>query len=184
MKILLHSSVVALVLFTVAPLAQAHPPNPQSPNPQPPNGAPAQVVHKPALTLAGAKTIIAAAVAAAQQKHLPGGAIAVVDDGGNLIALERLDNTAGGMVQVAIGKARTAALFKHPTQFFEDAIKNGRISLVVLPDFTPLQGGILIEVNGQVIGAIGVGGATSSQDEEIAIAGASALKSSVHLQLK
>jgi uncharacterized protein GlcG (DUF336 family) len=178
MKTLLRSSVVALVLFTVVPFAQA-----QTSKPQTPSGMQTQVVNKPALTLAGAKTVMAAAVAAAKQKNAPGGAIAVVDDGGNLIALERLDNTFGAAAQVSIGKARTAALFKHPTKFFEDAIKNGRVSLVAMPDFTPLQGGVLIEVNGQVIGAIGVSGATSAQqDEEIAIAGASALKSSMSNQ--
>jgi uncharacterized protein GlcG (DUF336 family) len=97
-----------------------------------------------------------------------------------LIALERLDNTFGAAAHVSIGKARTAAIFKHPTKFFENAIKNGRTSLVAMPDFTPLQGGVPIEVDGQIVGAIGVSGATSAQqDEEIAIAGASVLKSSI-----
>ncbi len=174
MKTLLHSSVVALVLFTIVPNTHA-----RAIKPPELMAAQVQVVNKKALTLEGAKTVIAAAVAAAKQKNSPGGAIAVVDDGGNLIALERLDNTFGAAAHVSIGKARTAALFKHPTKFFEDAIKNGRVSLVAMPDFTPLQGGILIEVDGQVIGAIGVSGAASAQqDEEIAIAGASALKSS------
>ncbi|OLP19954.1 hypothetical protein BST81_02945 [Leptolyngbya sp. 'hensonii'] len=134
------------------------------------------MVNRKALTLEGARVIIAAAVAEARRKNAPGGAIAVVDEGGNLIALERLDNTFGAAANVSIGKARTAARFKHPTKFFEDAIKNGRISLVAMPDFTPLQGGVLIEVEGQIIGAVGVSGAASAQqDEEIAIAGANAL---------
>ncbi|MGB8698851.1 MAG: heme-binding protein, partial [Thermosynechococcaceae cyanobacterium] len=89
----------------------------------------------------------------------------------------RLDNTFAAASHVSVGKARTAALFKHPTSFFETAIKNGRVSLVAMPDFTPLQGGVLIEYEGQVIGAIGVSGSASAQqDEEIAIAGANALK--------
>lgn len=175
MKTLLHSIAVALVLFTVAPNAQT-----QVTNPSATRVVQAQVVNKKVLTLAGAKTIIANAIASAKQKKSPGGAIAVVDDGGNLIALERLDNTFGAAAHVSIGKARTAAIFKHPTKFFEDAIKNGRTSLVGMPDFTPLQGGIPIEVDGQIVGAIGVSGAASAQqDEEIAIAGASVLKSAI-----
>ena len=175
MKILLHSIAVALLLFTVVPnnLVRAI-------DSQDSIGSQTQVVNKKALTLAGAKTIIATAVVAAKQKKSPGGAIAVVDDGGNLIALERLDNTFGAAAHVSIGKARTAAIFKHPTKFFEDAIKNGRTSLVAMQDFTPLQGGVPIEVDGQIVGAIGVSGAASAQqDEEIAIAGASGLKSAI-----
>ncbi|MGA7934541.1 MAG: heme-binding protein [Kovacikia sp.] len=173
MKVLIHRVVVALVFSTVAP----HIPAQVMAASEVSVVAQAQVVNKKALTLAGARTVIAAARAAAQQKNSPGGAIAVVDDGGNLVALERLDNTFGAAANVSIGKARTAAIFKHPTKFFEDAIKNGRTSLVAMPDFTPLQGGVLIEVNGQVIGAIGVSGASSAQqDEEIAIAGANALR--------
>jgi len=173
MKTLLHSIAVALTLSTVVPSAQAQMINPN----QTMVITQSSVVNKKALTLEGAKAVIAAAVAAARQKQAPGGAIAVVDDGGNLILLERLDNTFGAAANVSIGKARTAAIFKHPTKFFEDAIKNGRTSLVAMPDFTPLQGGVLIEVEGQVIGAIGVSGAASAQqDEEIAIAGAMALR--------
>jgi glc operon protein GlcG len=176
MKILLHSIVVALILAAIAPTNYARSLDRQDPNAI----AQAQVANKKVLTLVGARSIIAAAIAAAKQKNAPGGAIAVVDDGGNLVALERLDNTFGAAANVSIGKARTAARFKHPTKFFEDAIKNGRTSLVAMPDFTPLQGGVLIEVDGQIVGAIGVSGAASAQqDEEIAIAGANALKSLV-----
>jgi glc operon protein GlcG len=135
----------------------------------------AQVVDKKVLTLNGAKTVIAAAVAEAKRNNAPGGAIAVVDDGGNLIALERLDDTFAAGANISIGKARTAALFKRPTKAFEDIINKGRTTMVALPDFTPLQGGIPIIVGGQVIGGIGVSGAASAQqDEEIAIAGAGA----------
>ncbi len=127
----------------------------------------------------GATKIIAAAVAEAQSKSAPGGAIAVVDDGGNLIALERLDGTLAAASNISVDKARTAALFKKPTKTFEDIVNKGRTTIVALSDFTPLQGGVPIVHEGQVVGGIGVSGAASAQqDEEIAIAGASALAAS------
>jgi len=138
----------------------------------------AQTVQKKALTLEGAKKVIAAAIAEAKNKNAPGGAIAVVDEGGNLIAVERLDNTFAAGANISIGKARTAVLFKRPTKFFEDIIKNGRTSMVALKDFTPLQGGVPITVDGQVVGGVGVSGAASAQeDEEVATAGAAGLGS-------
>ena len=137
----------------------------------------AQVVHdKKSLTLEGAEKVIAAAKAEAK-KNQEGGVIAVVDDGGNLMALERLDGTFAAGANISIGKARTAALFKRPTRVFEDIIKNGRTAMVALPDslFTPLQGGVPIVVDGQIVGGVGVSGASSAQqDEELAIAGANA----------
>jgi glc operon protein GlcG len=123
-----------------------------------------------------AKQVIAAAVAEARIKNAPGGAIAVVDDGGNLIAVERLDNTFAAGANISVGKARTAALFRRPTKFFEDVINKGRTAMATLNDFTPLQGGSPIILDGHVIGAIGVSGAASAQqDEELAVAGANAL---------
>jgi glc operon protein GlcG len=139
----------------------------------------AQTVQKKGLTLEGAKKVIAAAVAEAKSKNAPGGAIAVVDEGGNLIAVERLDNTFAAGANISIGKARTAVLFKRPTKFFEDVINKGRTAMATLNDFTPLQGGIPIIVDGQIVGAVGVSGASSAQqDEELAIAGANALATS------
>ena len=136
----------------------------------------AQTEQKSALTLDGAKKVIAAAVAEAKSRNAPGGAIAVVDDGGNLIALERLDNTFAAGANISIGKARTAALFKRPTKAFEDIINKGRTAMTTLPDFTPLQGGVPILIDGQIVGAVGVSGAASAQqDEDLAIAGAKAL---------
>ena len=135
----------------------------------------AQTTDKKTLTLDGAKKVIAAAVAYAKKNNAPGGVIAVVDDGGNLMALERLDGTFAAGANISIGKARTAVLFKRPTKVFEDIIKNGRTAMVALPDslFTPLQGGIPIIVDGQIVGGVGVSGASSAQqDEELAIAGA------------
>lgn len=134
--------------------------------------------NKATLTLEGAKKVIATAVAEAKRLNAPGAVIAVVDDGGNLMALERLDNTFAAGATISIGKARTAALFKKPTKVFEDIIKNGRMAMVALPDslFTPLQGGIPITVEGQVVGAVGVSGAASAQqDEDLAIAGSKAV---------
>jgi glc operon protein GlcG len=141
--------------------------------------APAQTVQKRALTLDGAKKVIAAAIAEAKSKNAPGGAIAVVDEGGNLVAVERLDNTFAAGANISIGKARTAVLFQKPTKFFEDVINKGRTAMTTLNDFTPLQGGIPIMVDGQIIGAVGVSGAASAQqDEELALAGANALATS------
>jgi len=137
----------------------------------------AQVIDKKGLTLDGAMKVIAAAVAEAKRVNAPGGVIAVVDDGGNLMALERLDNTFAAGANISIGKARTAAIFKKPTKVFEDIVNKGRTTMVALNDFTPLQGGVPIEFQGMVIGAVGVSGAASAQqDEELAIVGANALK--------
>ncbi|HEY2974739.1 MAG TPA: heme-binding protein [Pyrinomonadaceae bacterium] len=133
------------------------------------------VTDKKTLTIEGAKKVIAAAVAYAKKNNALSGVIAVVDDGGNLMALERLDGTFAAGATISVGKARTAVLFKRPTKVFEDIIKNGRTAMVALPDnlFTPLQGGIPIVVDGQIVGGVGVSGASSAaQDEELAIAGA------------
>jgi glc operon protein GlcG len=140
------------------------------------HSAVAQVGTRKSLTLDGARRVIASAQAEAKKVSAPGGVIAVVDEGGNLMALERLDGTFAAGANISIGKARTAVLFKRPTKVFEDIIKNGRTSMVALNDFTPLQGGIPIVVDGEVVGGVGVSGAASAQqDEELAIAGASAI---------
>jgi len=136
----------------------------------------AQVITKKALTLDGAKKIAAAAEAEAKKKNAKV-VIAIVDDGGNLILLERLDDTQVASVDVGIGKARTAAIFRRPSKVFEDQIREGRVAALALTGATPLQGGIPILFEGKVIGAIGVSGETPVLDEEIAIAGANAAKS-------
>jgi glc operon protein GlcG len=140
------------------------------------------VSDKRGLTLDGARKVIAAAVAEAKKLNAPGGAIAVVDEGGNLLALERLDGSFAASANISIGKARTAALFKMPTRKFEDVIKGGRTPMIALggdlQNFTPLQGGIPLVWEGKVVGAIGVSGAASAQqDEDLAIAGANSLES-------
>jgi glc operon protein GlcG len=137
--------------------------------------ASAQIAQKKSLNLEGARKVIAASQAEAKKLNAPGGVIAVVDDGGNLIAVERLDGTFSAGANISIGKARTAALFKKPTAFFENLINKGRTAMTALNDFTPLQGGVPVIVDGQIIGAVGVSGAASAQqDEELAIAGANA----------
>ena len=136
----------------------------------------AQTVDKKGITLEGARTVIAGAKAYAAKNNAPGGVIAVVDEGGNLVALERLDGTFSAGANISIGKAKTAVMFKRPTRVFEEIIKNGRTAMVALPDFTPLQGGVPIMVDGQVVGGVGVSGAASAaQDEELALAGAAVL---------
>ena len=136
----------------------------------------AQVVEKKSLNLEGASKAIAAAIDCAKKNNAPGGVIAVVDDGGNLMALERLDGTFAMGATISIGKARTAVLFKKPTRFFEELINKGRTAMTAVDGFTPLIGGIPIVVDGQVVGGIGVSGAASAnQDEELALAGANAL---------
>jgi len=137
----------------------------------------AQTMDKKVLTADGATLVINASVAQARKNNTTG-VIAVVDDGGNLMALERIDGTFAAGANISIGKARTAALFKHPTKVFEDIIGKGRTSMVALNDFTPLQGGVPIMVDGQIVGAVGVSGAASAQqDEELAMAGANAFHS-------
>lgn len=136
----------------------------------------ADVIEKKTLTLDGARKIAAAAEAAAKKQGV-GVVIAVVDDGGHLLVLERLDNTQVASVEVGIGKARTAAIFRRPTKEFEEGIAKGRTASLVIPGATPLQGGIPIVLDGKVIGAVGVSGDTPAQDEAIAKAGAAAVSS-------
>lgn len=142
-----------------------------------------KVAEKKSLTLEGARKAIAASVAEAR-KNWATGVIAVVDEGGNLMALERIDGTFAAGANISIGKARTAALFKKPTRAFEEIITKGRTPMVALNDFTPLQGGVPITIDGQIVGAIGVSGANSAaQDEEIAMAGAAAVSNDRQPQL-
>jgi uncharacterized protein GlcG (DUF336 family)/quercetin dioxygenase-like cupin family protein len=141
----------------------------------------AQTTDKQTLTLKGAEAVVAAAKAEALKLNAPGGVIAVVDDGGNLMALERLDGTFSAGANISIGKARTAVMFKKPTRFFEELINSngkGRTVMTALENFTPLIGGIPITVDGQIVGGVGVSGAaTADEDEKLAIAGANALSS-------
>ena len=133
--------------------------------------ASAQVSTTHELTLEGAKKVVAEAMKFAHDNNAPGAAVAVVDAGGNLIYLERLDGTFAAASEVSIKKANTSALFKAPSSKLENSINGGRNALITV-GHTFLQGGIPIIYNGEVIGAIGVSGSASAkQDEDIAIAG-------------
>ena len=119
-----------------------------------------------------------AATAAAARLHAPGGSIAIVDTGGHLVLLERLDGSFPASAAVAIEKARTAAVFRVPTRNFEDAVNKGRTALVAVDVMLPLRGGVPLMRDGRVVGAVGVSGAaTAQQDDEIADATATAFAS-------
>lgn len=179
---LVASSVLGLIVVNWSLGAK---PTAVRPMPAPLAGAPACCAQAPVadggvatrqtINSEGGGRVLAAAVAEAK-KRSAGSAIAVVDDGGNLIALQRLDGTFAAGATVSIGKARTSALFKKPTKVFEDAIKDGRVALTAVSEMTPLQGGVPIVFDGQIVGAIGVSGAHSQvEDEQIAMAGAAAI---------
>ena len=145
----------------------------------------ADVANRPTLTLEGAKAVAAFAVHYAREHQAPGAAIAIVDSGGTLLYVERLDETFQNAANISIGKARTTVLFGKPTRVFEDLVNKGRYTMLALPEiaaFTPLMGGVPIELDGHVIGAIGVSGASSAaQDDEIASAAAAEFAKN-HLQ--
>jgi glc operon protein GlcG len=128
------------------------------------------------ITLDAAKKIAAAAAAEAKKQNLTV-VISIVDSSGTLTYLEKLDGTQIASVDVAIGKARTANNFKRPTKVFEDGVAGGRNVLLSLPEGTLLiEGGLPIVVDNKIIGAIGVSGANSQQDGQIAEAGLATLK--------
>jgi glc operon protein GlcG len=141
-----------------------------------PRASMAQFLEKKVLSLATAERIVAAARAEAERNQLAG-VIAVVDDGGWPILLLRMDNAAYvASVELAPGKARTAALFKKPTEALEDAINHGRFAAVTARDFTEMKGGLPIVVDGTVIGGIGASFDTPDHDAQIAKAGLEAMK--------
>ncbi|MGC1303609.1 MAG: heme-binding protein [Caulobacteraceae bacterium] len=127
------------------------------------------------LGLADAKAIAAAASAKAQAEGWTV-VIAVLDAGGHLIYLERADGTQLASVTVAQEKGRTALMFKRPSKAFEDMVLGGRANMVAMPGATPIEGGLPLIVDGAVVGAIGVSGVMSSQDGQVALAGAEALQ--------
>ena len=139
---------------------------PQMPNPY---GQP--------ISLEQAKKVAAPAIAEALKMNLTV-AVAVVDTSGNLVYYENMDNTQLGSAQVAISKARSSAVFKRPTKVFEDVLTAGGSGLRILglPGVVPLEGGVPLLLDGKIVGAVGVSGATSAQDAQCAKAGAEALK--------
>ncbi|MGE5277560.1 MAG: GlcG/HbpS family heme-binding protein [Acidobacteriota bacterium] len=132
-----------------------------------------QALEKKVVSFAAARRMAEASREAARAKGVAV-VVVVVDDGGHVVLLERMDGAQVASVNVGIGKARTAAIYRRPSKVFEDQVRNGRVAALALADATPLQGGIPILLDGQVIGAIGVSGDTPQVDEDIAIAGAKA----------
>jgi glc operon protein GlcG len=136
----------------------------------------AQTINVMVLDQAGAQTVLRAARQSAQQRNAPS-AIAVVDPAGDLLAFERMDGVRPASVDLAIGKARTAARLRRPTAEIEDSINQGRTAFVTA-DIAALRGGVPIRASGEVVGAVGVAGFSKETDTEIANTAAAALSSS------
>jgi glc operon protein GlcG len=102
-------------------------------------------------------------------------AAAVVDTGGVLVHFERLEGTQNGSSETAIEKARTAAAYRRPSKAFEDVVAGGKTNYLRLPGAVPIEGGVPLVVDGKIVGAIGISGATSVQDGQCAKAGAEAI---------
>jgi glc operon protein GlcG len=161
--------VIACVLAAAAgPVLAQQPAAPAAAGPMLPYGPP--------ITLDQAKRAMAASELEAAKNSWQV-AITILDSGGNLVMFHKVDNTQLSAITTSEGKARTALEFKLPSKALDDAIAGGGagMRLLALKDITPLQGGVLVEVNGAIIGAIGVSGALSAQDEQVATAGAAAL---------
>mgnify|MGYP003342211705 CR=1 FL=1 len=132
--------------------------------------ASAQLATKKTLTLEAAQKVAAAAEAEAKKNNFTM-VICIVDDGGNIILLHRMDGTQLGSIQVAQDKAKTALNFKRTTKALEDTVAGGRVAVLGLTGAIPIEGGIPITVDGQIIGAVGASGGTSPQDAQVAAAG-------------
>ncbi|MDI9237394.1 heme-binding protein [Lysobacter sp. LF1] len=126
------------------------------------------------LNLATAKAIVAAAEAEAQRQQLRV-TIVVVDDAGRPLLLQRMDGTPNSSVEVATAKARHAVDYRRDTVFHQDLLEKQALAVLALPDSLPIEGGVMLKHGEEVIGAIGVSGAASSKDGEIARAGAAVL---------
>jgi|SRR5579884_1847545 len=127
------------------------------------------------ITLEGAKKMMAAGEAEARKNNW-NVAIAIVDAAGNLQMFQKLDGTQTGSLAIAIGKARTAAAFKRPTKAMEEMIAGGRTVFLAVDGLLPIQGGLPVMIDGHAIGAVGVSGVQSFQDEQVAQAAIDALK--------
>ncbi len=133
----------------------------------------AQMSSKKSMSLAAAKEIAAAAEAEARKNNW-NVVIVILDDGANLVYLQRMDGTQIGSIEVAQAKAKSAVNFKRPTKVFEDAVVGGRMAILKLPGALPVEGGIPIMMGDQLVGAIGISGVQSNQDGQIAAAGVAA----------
>ena len=132
--------------------------------------AQAQLLDAKLISLAAAQKIVAAAQAEARRNNW-NVSVAVVDATGNLIAFEKMDDASWPSVDVAQGKARTAARYKRPTKALDSAVTAGRMQYLAFPGMLPVEGGIPVVIGGKVIGGVGVSGATSAQDAQMAQAG-------------
>lgn len=157
MKIWLRVTMTVLVAFAITASAWAE-----------------QLAQKKALTLSVAKQIAAAAENEASKNKFTM-VIVILDDGGNLIYLEKMDETQLGSIDVAQAKGHSAIFFKRPTKMLQDALAGGNTGLIKLPGAIPTEGGVPLVADGKIIGAIGVSGGTSPQDGTVATAGADAL---------
>jgi glc operon protein GlcG len=148
----------------------------QPPPPPAPAAAPAPPPYGPSITLDQAKRVMSAAELEAAKNSWTV-AITILDSGGNLVMFHKFDNAQLSAVTTSEGKARTALEFKLPSKALDDAIAAGGagLRLLALKDITPLQGGVLILADGKIVGAIGVSGALSAQDEQVAKTGADVL---------
>jgi len=132
------------------------------------------MANKPVLTLEDAKRVAAAAEAEAQANNWRV-VIAIVDDGGHLLYLQRSHDTQFGSVEMAIQKAHAASAFQRPTKASEDAVLSGRLIHLALPGVIPAEGGVPLEIDGVIVGGLGISGVRSFQDGQIAAAGIAAL---------
>ena len=130
------------------------------------------IKNKASLTLAAAKTILSTAEAEAIKQNWPV-VIAVVDEGGHLLCLSRLDGAQHGSVDIALAKAQAAVAFKRPTLAWSDALVGGRLGVLGLPGVVPAEGGLPIVHEDHIIGAIGVSGVQPHEDGQVAAAGIS-----------
>lgn len=162
------SLLLVLMALTGAGEARAQAPPPAAPPPPLPYGAP--------INLEDAKKAAAAAIAEVKKINSAPDAIAIVDHGGFLIYFERMDNTQLGSVEIAIEKARSAALYRRPSKVFEDALAGGRTAILALRGAMPVEGGVPIVAGGKIVGAIGASGGTAQQDGQVAKAGADVIK--------
>ena len=160
------------LLLVLAALSWAGAAAAQAPTSAPPPPPP----YGPPITLEDAKKAAAAAVAEVPKIGSAPDAIAIVDHGGFLVYFERMENTQLGSVEIAIEKARAAALFRRPTKAFEDALAGGRTAILAIHGAVALEGGLPLISGGKLIGAIGASGGTASQDGQVAKAGADAVK--------
>lgn len=129
---------------------------------------------RPELTLADCERIAAGAMAEAQRNKWIV-AIAILDDGGHLLHFLRMDGATPASAGIAVEKARTSALSRRPSGVWEQRIKEGRTAMLKMPGILPVQGGVPIVVDGTCVGAVGVSGVQSHEDEQIAQAGIDAL---------